>query len=391
MSDTVFNLTLTGTLDDLRSLARGIGAEPPAAPLVDQDRLRIMEESRDAVVSLLTQRERDIEDLSTRLAKAEQDAAAWLVASDVSKSQVKNLEEAARQLEGELERLRTDLTAARKEAAINLQEADRLAAENEDLLARLTSAHSAEHAEPAEPAGEAPAPEPLALEHADPDPHAPADDFRDIWIDGRRGEHFDFIAEKRPTLSEFRERFEIKNHQSGHNRLFELRQALKGRVVIDLIEGRLTPRRLTGQPIAVEVPSPPEATEMPQPEAQEPEPPPAAPVAIAAPAQAPAPEPPPEPARLAAGQLCRVAIHLLTVTGPKGAARVNSSLFAKVLAHMSDGQMYGLNKLRTVGGYANEDAIRTAFVTHRPMLARIGLSYYIDKINARLTRADDAR
>ncbi len=84
------------------------------------------------------------------------------------------------------------------------------------------------------------------------------------------------------------------------------------------------------------------------------------------------------------GNVCRVSIPLLTVTGPKGATRIASSLFAKVLAHMSDGQMYGLEKLRNVGGYATDDAVRTAFITHRPALTRIGVGFYIDKINARI-------
>lgn len=105
----------------------------------------------------------------------------------------------------------------------------------------------------------------------------------------------------------------------------------------------------------------------------------------AAPAVEPAPDSAPD-GKIRPGNVCHVSIPLLTVTGPKGAARVSASLFAKVLAHMADGEMYGVAKLRAVGGYATEEALRLAFTHHKNVLFRIGLEVWSDKINARLRK-----
>ena len=161
-----------------------------------------------------------------------------------------------------------------------------------------------------------------------------------------------------------------------------LRKALKGKVQIETVSGRIMVKPATFGELA---PAVAPATPAPLPPVAAPAQPafasaPARPVVKPAPAASPA-----APERPAFGNLCRVVIPLLTVTGPNGqSARVNSSLFAKVLAHMSDGQMYGLDKLRAVGGYANNEAISLAFFTHKAALARLGLCVYADKINARL-------
>ena len=117
------------------------------------------------------------------------------------------------------------------------------------------------------------------------------------------------------------------------------------------------------------------------------------------PRDAPTNSPPPKRPRAAAkppgsstlpihqGNIIAVSIPLLTVTGPKGSMRVQTPLMAKALSHLSDGRMYGIDMVRKVGVSANDDGVRLALSTVKSSLARIGVSYWIDKINVRLTLA----
>lgn len=359
MSDGCFNLTLSGSLDHLLIIARGIASEPAKVSPDNAKRLAKAEADLDAAGICLAEEREIVKRLEAELRNKAEAAA-------VREEKITGMEAECAHLRDEAERYRQALEQAENEVS--------------DLRARLAQVPGPAALEPENSLSSSDdmssAPEVLAPPHS-PAPVEPAGsvDFSDIRLAGRRREHFDFIVANCPTLDDLCSRFSLKRQQA-HNRISELRVAIREVARIELIDSRLVVSRV--EPASAIAVSPASAVAVPtlsglQPAAKEP-------VKDDVENEKAHPQPP----ALAHGNVCRVSIPLLTMTGPKGVARVNSSLFAKVLAHMADGQMYGVDKLRKVGGYATDDAVRTAFLTHRPVLARVGLSIYVDKINARL-------